>query len=142
MKSCLFLVSVLVVASLFAGVAQGAIVRNLEWSPSDPKVGDTVTVTCFIDGNTSGGVRLKYCPTPDVCYFADMTNNSGVWSTTFTAADAGQTEISVVVDDVEAKSALITVKEKGSGSGTPGFELLVVLLAVALTTTIISGKRL
>ena len=123
----------------FFPLAQAASVDNVYWEPEHPQVGDTITVYAEVTGNVTN-VTLQYC-IGDACWYLPMQYNGEAWETQFEAIK-GTIELNVSANNGETYMVReLEVKEK---SGTPGFELVMALGAIAagLMAKIKTGKRL
>lgn len=120
-------------------LAQAASVDNIYWEPEHPKAGDTVTVYAEITGNVTNAT-LQYC-VGDACWYLPMQYNGATWETQFEAIK-GTTELNVSVNNGE--SYMVREVEVTEKSGTPGFEMVVALgaIAIGLMVKAKTGKRL
>jgi|Deesub1362A_J573_1020465.scaffolds.fasta_scaffold03504_7 hypothetical protein len=110
--------------------ANAASIDNIYWEPKEPKPGDNITVYAEISGNVSK-VKLQYC-IGDACYFENMVKEGNIWKFVIDGSKVtkGTIEVNISIENGEKifKTADIIVKEKK----TPGFELLVMLAAIAM----------
>lgn len=126
--------------------------------PADVTAQSTVTITVTISGNTPSEVRVtvEECNgNTGVCY-SDIQNmsmtevSSGRYQTTLTLKHADATNMTAIVlakindqwEHSPKKIVVFSAAPNGNGDdngGTPGFELLLVLVAVGLIVVI--GKR-
>ncbi|MBC7128138.1 MAG: hypothetical protein H5T45_00185 [Thermoplasmatales archaeon] len=117
----------LILFSSFAGAV------NVTWEPSQPKVGDVVTVYAEIENVTSASVvKLKYCPNEDACFYEQMKYENGKWVAKFNATNEGNFEIAIIVDNNVIKEDIIKVNSKK----TPGFEIILISVALLIMAKI------
>jgi PKD repeat protein len=140
-------------------VATDPQVETVTFNPSEPAVQSTVTVTATITGDTVEAVRFIYkeCD-PELCKLTEnisMTETSeGVYEATFTLTYDKATYMTYHFNiksggswkEIDKVDITLQPKQNGDSNGngsnpSPGFELLLVLVALSVLVILFGKKR-
>lgn len=155
---CVFVVG-MIGTTIGQAIAADPLVESVSLNPSNPTVQSTVTVTATISGDDIDIVHFIYkeCD-PEICKLTQNISldetSEGVYQATFTLTYDQATYITYYLNIRSAggwtktDGVDVTLQPKQNGgsngdgnNGSPGFELVIVLVAVGVLLIFIGKKR-
>jgi hypothetical protein len=158
-KKCMLLAMIVCIggAALWSAVEAQVTFGDISVSPSSPAPQSTITLSIAISGGTPSEVRVRVeeCNGNTGVCFVDVSNvsmslvSTGNYQTSVTLKHADATYINcTVLAKIDgnwvpsAKWKVVTLGNGGNDDNTvPGFELVLILVAIGVSLIVISQKR-